>query len=138
LPLKKLRRKQLAAANHPMPALDTNIIVRHLTANHPDHSPRARRYFQELAAGSNAATLREAVLVETVQVLSSKTLYNLPRQKICDDLAELIRMPGVKLRTKSLYLRALELYGVHPILSFVDRFPSCRRRRTRRRCGYDF
>jgi len=94
LPLKKLRRKQLAAANHPMPALDTNVIVRHVTADHPDHSPRARRYFQDP--------------------------YNLPRQKICDDLAELIRMPGVKLRTKSLYLRALKLYGVHRILSFVD------------------
>jgi predicted nucleic acid-binding protein len=103
-----------------MPTIDTNIVVRHLTADHPDHSPRARRFFQQLAAGTSLATLREAVLVESVQVLSSKKLYNLPRQKICDDLAELIRMPGVKLRTKPLYLRALELYGVHSPLSFVD------------------
>src|SRR5437868_4851075 len=103
-----------------MPTIDTNIIVRHLTADHPDHSPRARRLFQELAAGTRAALLREAVLVETVQVLSSKNLYDLPRQKIRDDLAELIRMSGVKLRTKPLYLRALDLYGQHTALSYVD------------------
>jgi len=59
-----------------MPTLDTNIIVRHLTADHPDHSPRAHRLFQELAAGATSAALREAVLVEPVQVLSSKILYN--------------------------------------------------------------
>lgn len=103
-----------------MPALDTNIIVRHLTADHPDHSPRACHFFRELAAGRRSASLREAVLVETVQVLSSKALYNLPRQKIHDDLSALIQMRGVKLRTKLLYLRALDLYGIHPQLSFVD------------------
>ena len=52
-----------------MQSIDTNIIVRHLTADHPDHSPRARRFFQALAAGTRTATLREAVLVEAVQVL---------------------------------------------------------------------
>jgi uncharacterized protein len=103
-----------------MPTLDTNVIVRHLTADNPDQSPRARQLFDQLADGTRSATLREAVLVESVQVLSSKTLYNLPRVKIHHDLSELIRMSGVKLRTKPLYLRALDLYGLHPPLSFVD------------------
>ena len=83
-----------------MPTLDTNILIRHLTADHPDHSPRARRFFQEVDAGARTAVLREAVLVETVQILSSKRLYNLPRQKIANDLSELIRMPGLRLSPK--------------------------------------
>ena len=103
-----------------MPALDTNIIVRHLTADHPEHSPRARHLFEGLAVGQSTAALREAVLVEAVQVLSSKALYNLPRSTIANDLSELIRMPGVGLRPKSLYLRALHLYGQYSTLSFVD------------------
>jgi predicted nucleic acid-binding protein len=103
-----------------MPALDNNIIVRHLTGDNPDHSPRARQLFQQLADGTRSVSLREAVLVESVQVFSSKVLYNLPRQKNRDALAELIRMPAVKLRSKPLYLRALELYGIHSALSFVD------------------
>ncbi|MHB8574754.1 MAG: PIN domain-containing protein [Dehalococcoidia bacterium] len=103
-----------------MPTIDTNIIVRHLTGDNADQSPRARSVFEKLADGSLTATLREAVLVETVQVLSSRNLYNVPREKIRDDLNELIRMPGIRLRSKSLYHRALELYGAHTALSFVD------------------
>jgi predicted nucleic acid-binding protein len=120
LPPKKLPKKQRVPAYRPMPVLDTNVIVRHLTADDPDQSPRARRIFEQLASGSLSLTLREAVLVESAQVLASKTLYNLPRQKIQNDLSELIRMPGIRLRTKSLYLHALELYGRHVSLSFVD------------------
>lgn len=103
-----------------MPVLDTNIIIRHLTGDHPDQSPRARHLFEQLAVGARSVTLREAVLVEPVQVLSSKALYNVPRDKIRDDLSELIRMPGIKLRTKRVYLRALELYSRQTSLSFVD------------------
>ena len=103
-----------------MPVLDTNIIIRHLTGDNPDQSPRSRRLFEQLAVGSRSVILREAVLVESVQVLSSKALYDVPRGKIRDDLSELIRMPGVKLRPKRLYLRSLELYGRHTSLSFVD------------------
>ncbi len=103
-----------------MPTLDTNIILRHLTADHPVHSPRARAFFQEVAAGARTAILREVVLVETVQILSSRRLYNLPRPKIADNLSELIRMPGIRLYPKRLYLRAFVLYAQHPQLSFVD------------------
>jgi len=103
-----------------MPTLDTNILIRHLTADHPVHSPRARAFFQEVDAGGRTARLREAVLVETVHILSSKRLYNLPRQQIADDLSELIRMPGLRLSPKRLYLRAFALYTQHAQLSFVD------------------
>jgi predicted nucleic acid-binding protein len=59
--------------------LDTNILIRHLAADHPTHSPRAQALFQDLCAGAQTARLTEAVLVETVQVLSSRALYHLRR-----------------------------------------------------------
>lgn len=102
------------------PPLDTNIVIRHLSGDHADHSPRARALFQDLYAGGRVAALTEAVLVETVQVLSSKTLYNLPRPQIRRHLSAIIRFRGVKLPRKRRCLRALEVYETTPRLSFVD------------------
>jgi predicted nucleic acid-binding protein len=103
-----------------MPPLDTNVIIRYLTNDHPVHSPQAYAAFRELAAGRLVAALTEAVLVETVQVLSSRTLYNLPRTEIRRHIGNIIRFQGVKLPRKRRYLRALDLYAAVPALSFVD------------------
>ena len=100
--------------------LDPNIIIRHLAADHPTHSPRAQALFRQLYAGAQTALLTEAVLVETVQVLSSRALYNLPRVDIERHLSAIIRFRGVKLTRKRRYLRALALFAVTPRLSFVD------------------
>ena len=103
-----------------MTPIDTNVIVRFLTNDDPVLSPRAYAFFQKLETGSATASLTEAVLVETVQVLSSKNLYHQPRADIARHLGNIIRLHGIKLPRKRRYLRALELYVTHPSLSFVD------------------
>ncbi len=103
-----------------MEVLDTNLIIRHLTQDNPEHSERARRVFAAVEAGERTLRLREGVLVESVQVLSSKTLYNLPRAEIHRHLTRLIKLPSIKIRPKRAYLRALDLYLAHSHLSFVD------------------
>jgi|SRR5215211_4198749 len=103
-----------------MPPLDTNVIIRFLTNDDSVLSPRAYALFSQLSAGGAAVSLTEAVLVECVQVLSSKNLYNQPRAQIARHLGTIIRLPGVKLLRKRRYLRALELYVAWPALSFVD------------------
>ncbi|MGD9889786.1 MAG: PIN domain-containing protein [Dehalococcoidia bacterium] len=102
-----------------MPPLDTNVIIRYLTNDHPIHSPQACAAFRDLAAGKAAVALTEAVLVETVQVLSSRTLYNLPRDEIRRHIGNIIRFRGVKLSHKRCCLRVLDLYTTLPVLSFV-------------------
>ena len=103
-----------------MAPLDTNVIIRFLTNDDPVLSPRAYTLFTQLDAGAAAASLTEAVLVEAVQVLSSRNLYNRPRADIARHLGNIIRFQGVKLPRKRRYLRALELYVAWPALSFVD------------------
>lgn len=103
-----------------MPILDTNIIIRYLSRDDPDKAARALAYFEQLEAGTGGVSLTEAVLVETVQVLSSKRLYAMPRPTIQERLATIIRLRGVRLTNKRLYLRALDLYVSQPRLSFVD------------------
>jgi predicted nucleic-acid-binding protein len=103
-----------------MTILDTNIIVRHLTKDNPPQHTRADAFFRELALGSVSARLPEGVLVECVQVLESKTLYNTPRTQIQTWLSTLLRYRSLRTTHKRVYLRALELYATFARLSFVD------------------
>lgn len=102
------------------PPLDTNIIIREVTQDDPRLSARVHAYLQEVAGGRKAALLTEGVLVEAVQVLSSRVLYHLPRAQIAHALAVIIRLRGVRMTNKGRYLRALDLYAAMPALDFVD------------------
>lgn len=113
-----------------MPFLDTNIILRHLTQDNPDQSTRAYQLFQQLEAGTIRLTLTEGVLIEAVQVLSSKALYNLPRGQIRTLLTDIMTLRGVRLSSKGIYLRALELYASLVFLDFVDALLVARTERT--------
>lgn len=99
--------------------VDTNVFCRFLAADDPDQSPRAASFLREVETGTRTATTCEGVLVETVQVLSSKRTYNLPRDQIRNALAELIGMRGLRLPRKSLYQRALDIYATTSV-DFVD------------------
>ena len=103
-------------ANH---YLDTNLIIRYLTRDNLDQATRAYHVFQQLETGQQTAVMCEGVLVEAVQVLSSKRLYNVPRQDIRTHLSTIIQLQGLKLPNKRTYLRALDLYA-STTLDFVD------------------
>lgn len=60
------------------------------------------------------------MVIEIVQVLSSRVLYNLPRDQIRVHVTNLLRLRGFKLLHKRVYLRALEVYATYPGLDFVD------------------
>lgn len=102
------------------PPVDTNIIIREVAQDNPRLSARAHAYLQEVAGGRKATLLTEGVLVEAVQVLSSRALYHLPRAQIAHALAVIIRLRGVRMTNKGRYLWALDLYAAMPALDFVD------------------
>jgi predicted nucleic-acid-binding protein len=119
------------------PPLDTNLIIRYLTRDNPDQSQRAYQFFRQLGTGTEVARLAEGVLVEAVQVLSSKALYNLPRQTIRRRLKGNVRLRGVQLYPKRRYLRALDLYATTN-LDFVDAVLVVMAERSRRRAVISF
>ena len=100
--------------------LDTNLIIRYLTNDTPPLAQLAFAFFQRVESGVEAVRLTEGVLVEAVQVLSSRALYNRPRTEIRERLAAIIALPGVELLDKGRYLKALDLYANSPTLDFVD------------------
>src|SRR4051794_13757917 len=90
--------------------LDTNPIIRFITNDNPDQSARARALFRDVARGIQILHTSEAVIAEAVFVLSSPSLYRLPRPEIAQQLATIIRLPGLRLPNKRTYLRVLDLY----------------------------
>jgi predicted nucleic acid-binding protein len=99
--------------------LDTNIVIRYLTRDDPGQAERARRILKQVEAGTLTVTTCEGVIVELVQILSSKRLYSLPRQDVRTHLTNLLVLKGLKLQHKRTYLRALDLYA-STSLDFVD------------------
>src|SRR6266542_3941190 len=100
--------------------VDTNVIIRYLTQDNPDQSRRSYEFLQRIQSGQLAATTSESVVVEVVQVLASKTLYNLPRSIIRQRLQPILRLRGLRVLQKRRIIRALDLYVAHPFLDFVD------------------
>lgn len=94
-----------------MEFLDTNIIIRYLTQDNLDQTQRSLILLQQVEAGDLLVTTSEAVILEAVFVLSSKTLYNLPRALIQIRLSDIITLRGLRLPHKKSYLRALDLYA---------------------------
>ena len=100
--------------------LDTNVVLRFLTQDSLEQAEQARTLLLDAEDGQTELVTCEGAIVEVVQVLSSKALYDLPRADIREHLDTIIGLPRVKLPNKGVYLRALELYVQHPFLDFVD------------------
>ena len=103
-----------------MAILDTNILVRYLTDDDVELAPRAYAFLQEVEQGERTVTLPEAVLIETVQVVSSPKSYNVDRETIAIRLETILRMPGIQIANKQTYLDAFDWYQRYSRLSYVD------------------
>ena len=96
--------------------LDTSYVVRYLTDDPPDMAERAT----EVIEGEEILILSEMVLLETAYVLSS--VYQVPRDVLVDNLAELVQRANLRLATlpKDRVLEALQLCRNSARVSFTD------------------
>ncbi len=101
------------------PFLDTNVFLRHLRQDHPDHSPRATAFFARVQGGEVIVRTADTVIFETVYTLQS--LYQQAREAIRDTLLPLIELLGILLDGKPRFHRAFALYMIRG-LSFADCF----------------
>lgn len=98
--------------------LDTNILLRHILADHPDHSPKATAYFQRIEQGNIEAQLTDTVIFETVYVL--QRLHRVPRADIRDALLEILKFSHIRLANKRALRQVFDLYVNTPALSYAD------------------
>jgi uncharacterized protein len=105
----------------PLVYLDTNPIVRFLTRDNPTQAAQSRALFERAARGEVTLLVPEAVVVEVVNVLSSRVTYNLPRTEVQRHLVNILSLRGLKIPQKRTYRRALELWvNTPPVHDFTD------------------
>jgi predicted nucleic acid-binding protein len=102
-----------------MQYIDTNVFLRLLTNDHPEHSPRAYAYFKRLESGEIIATTGEAVLLEIVYVLSSPKSHALSRREVAERIRLLLNIPGLTIPHASAFREATECFEVSK-LDFED------------------
>jgi predicted nucleic acid-binding protein len=84
-----------------MLAADTNVIIRFLTSDDPEQSPRARRLVD-----GNDVWVSITVLLETEWVL--RGIYRYAPTQIVDSLRDFAGLPHVSLENPALVARALD------------------------------
>jgi predicted nucleic acid-binding protein len=97
--------------------LDTNVIIRHVLADHSDHSPRATSLIARIQAGEVRVQISETVVFEVVYLL--ERTFHVSKADVRSAVQPLIELPGIVLTGKRRMLRALEFYTDHN-LSIAD------------------
>ncbi len=99
--------------------LDTNILIRFIAGDDPDHSPRTLDFFDRLNSGEVRALLLDGVIVEATQVLSSKRYFAGSRATIVNALQVIIGLYGLNVQNREVHRAALQVYATSK-LDYVD------------------
>jgi predicted nucleic acid-binding protein len=106
--------------------VDSNVILRYLTFSPEPHLQAQQRQaaalFAAVQRGEQTSTTSEVVLHEVAYVLTSKRTYGVPREDVADYLRTIVDLTGMRFPTgeKTLFLRAIELFGNHPAIKMAD------------------
>jgi predicted nucleic-acid-binding protein len=90
-------------------AIDANVILRYLLADHPEHYQKACALMEQVKSGEIGAFIPQGVLVECVYMLLK--LYGVPRDEVADKLAAILSYRGVVNDDKAIMLSALRTFG---------------------------
>lgn len=90
-------------------AIDANVILRFVLADHPKMSPRCRDLFARVQESQEVVFLPEAALSDVVWTLRS--FYDWPVEQIVSFLGALLALEGVQMQRKELVWDALYLFG---------------------------
>jgi predicted nucleic acid-binding protein len=88
--------------------IDTNLIVRYLINDHPQHYKLARDFFDLVKIGKIKAHLEQTVFTEVVFVLSK--IYEVPKDKIKEALSGMLAYKGIYNNEKEVLFDSLVIY----------------------------
>ncbi len=91
-----------------MRSLDTNVLVRYLTADHPKQLAAAERIIEECRDNEEPIYLTVLVLCELVWVLSRR--YGQSKAQIVETFEQIIQMEQLRIENDALVRRSLEMY----------------------------
>ncbi|MYH18527.1 MAG: type II toxin-antitoxin system VapC family toxin [Gemmatimonadetes bacterium] len=89
--------------------LDTNVLLRFLRDDHPNHSPAAQSLFSDASDGKCVLVLTEVAVAEAVWVLES--FFRTRRTDIAEGLSKVITCAGVRCMRQFEMIDALNRYA---------------------------
>ena len=95
--------------------VDTNIFIRFITKDDSKKASKCLLLFKKAREKKVILTTSEAILAETVYILTSKVLYGLSREAVRDKLQPLIGLKGLKLNFRAEILMALDIFVEYKI-----------------------
>lgn len=98
--------------------LDTNVILRLLTADDPLKAESCLALLQRVRRGEEELATADIIVAEVVCVLRSQ--YHLSHAEIAAALRPLIALTGLRLPQKRVVQQALDIYEEFPRLDFED------------------
>lgn len=110
-----------------LPFLDTNVFLRHIVGDEPDHARRATALLERVEQGEAVVGTVETVVFEVV--FSLLTFYRMPREAIHEAVVPLVRLPGLRVPHRRELVEAFEIFLEHRRLSFADCYHAVMARR---------
>jgi len=92
---------------------DTNVILRYLMKDAPEHYVEADAFFDKVYEGKVNAVILECVIAECVYVMGK--LYKIPRAAISEHLIELLNYRGISNTDRNDLISALKLYSLNAL-----------------------
>jgi Predicted nucleic acid-binding protein, contains PIN domain len=89
--------------------LDTNVILRHLLQDHPEHSPKATAFLSRVENNEIQVRISELVIFEVVFTLQRQ--YKKSKEVIRENLLPLLMMPGILIARKRRWRKIFNLYA---------------------------
>lgn len=101
-----------------MRAVDTNVLVYHLTGQSGDLSKRSSDLFHRLASGTESAYLPVTAIFECIYTCQST--FHVPNDVLARLLLDIVTFPGIVTDQTDALMNALELWQSQGPLSFAD------------------
>lgn len=90
--------------------LDTDVIIRFLTADDPEKQRRAAAFFDRVITGGVSVSITPMAIADAVFVLTSRNLYGVSRADAAEMLISLITHPGFVVEHRSRMIAALTIF----------------------------
>lgn len=104
--------------------IDTNVFLTAIGRVNAHHNTGQQANADELIAQLTIPTISastsEAVIVETAQMAESAFGGGMGATIAARAMSKIIRLPGLRIAPKHIYLRALDIWADRPGLGFVD------------------
>lgn len=100
--------------------IDTNVIIRYLTADHPTMTPETALLMSQVEQGRLKLKIAAIVIAECCRVLQSP-VYRFAPGDIAGVLIAFLSAEGVEAEENDTLIRALEQYAAHRV-DFIDAY----------------